>query len=112
IHYDNDDYKNGINQAQRDPSLIMYQSEFETYNLEGTQIKPEDITSWPTTLISDKSRVYKGGSWRDRAYWLNAGSRRFLDEDKSSAMIGFRCAMDRIGSPVGQNYSDKKKKKK
>jgi formylglycine-generating enzyme required for sulfatase activity len=112
IHYDNDDYKNGINQAQRDPNLIMYQSEFETYNLEGTQIKPEDITSWPTTLISDKSRVYKGGSWKDRAYWLNAGSRRFLDEDKSSAMIGFRCAMDRIGSPVGQNYSDKKKKKK
>lgn len=112
IHYDNDDYKNGINQAQRDPNLIMYQSEFETYNLEGTQIKPEDITSWPTTLISDKSRVYKGGSWRDRAYWLNAGSRRFLDEDKSTCTIGFRCAMDRIGSPVGQNYSDKKKKKR
>lgn len=112
IHYDNDDYKNGINQAQRDPNLIMYQSEFETYNLEGTQIKPEDITSWPTTLISDKSRVYKGGSWRDRAYWLNAGSRRFLDEDKSTCTIGFRCAMDRIGSPVGQNYSNKKKKKR
>jgi len=23
-----------------------------------------------TTLISDKSRVYKGGSWDDRPYWL------------------------------------------
>ncbi len=112
IHYDNDDYKNGINQAQRDPNLLMYQSEFETFNLEGTQIKPEDITSWPTTLISDKSRVFKGGSWKDRAYWLNSGSRRFLDENMSTCTIGFRCAMDRIGSPVGQNYSNKKKKKK
>jgi formylglycine-generating enzyme required for sulfatase activity len=50
------------------------------------------------TLISNKSRVYKGGSWADRAYWLSPGNRRFLDEDKGSAMIGFRCAMDRVGS--------------
>jgi hypothetical protein len=32
------------------------------------------------------------------AYWLAIGNRRFLDEDKASATIGFRCAMDRIGS--------------
>ncbi|MEV9074122.1 hypothetical protein AB0107_26560, partial [Klebsiella pneumoniae] len=36
-----------------------------------------------TTLISDKSRVYKGGSWNDRAYWLSPGTRRFLEEDQS-----------------------------
>lgn len=112
IYYDNDDRKNAINQATRDPNLIMYQNEFETYGLDGSPVKPEDRTSWPTTLISDKSRVFKGGSWRDRAYWLNAGSRRFLDEDKSTATIGFRCAMDRVGSPVGQNYGRKKQKKK
>jgi len=52
-----------------------------------------------TSLIHDKSRVYKGGSWNDRAYWLTPGARRFLDQDKSSAEIGFRCAMIRVGSP-------------
>lgn len=112
IYYNNDERKNAINQATRDPNLIMYQNEFETYGLDGNPVKPEDRTSWPTTLISDKSRVYKGGSWRDRAYWLNAGSRRFLDEDKSTCTIGFRCAMDRVGSPVGMNYGKKKEKKR
>ena len=50
-----------------------------------------------TTLISDRTRVYKGGSWKDRAYWLNPGTRRFLDQSQSTDCIGFRCAMDRVG---------------
>jgi gliding motility-associated lipoprotein GldJ len=54
-----------------------------------------------TTLISNRARVYKGGSWRDRAYYLSPGTRRFMDERKATATIGFRCAMDRVGSPVG-----------
>ncbi|MFN5031080.1 MAG: SUMF1/EgtB/PvdO family nonheme iron enzyme, partial [Flavobacteriia bacterium] len=90
IYYANDDRKNAINQANRDPNLIMYQSDHEEFGLNGAQVKPGDRTSWPTTLISDKSRVYKGGSWKDRAYWLASGSRRFLDEDKSTCTIGFR----------------------
>ncbi len=53
------------------------------------------------TLISNRTKVYKGGSWKDRAYWLVPGTRRFLDEDQSTANIGFRCAMTRVGSPVG-----------
>ncbi len=59
--------------------------------------KPSDETS----LISDRSRVYKGGSWRDRAYWMTPAARRFLDEDQSRDDIGFRCAMTRVGSPAG-----------
>ncbi|MEN8810144.1 MAG: hypothetical protein ABF272_01990, partial [Flavobacteriales bacterium] len=55
----------------------------------------------PSTLITDKSRVYKGGSWKDRAYWLSPGNRRFYDEFRSTDYIGFRCAMTRVGSPVG-----------
>jgi len=55
----------------------------------------------PASLISDKSRVYKGASWKDRAYYINPGTRRFLEQDRSSSTIGFRCAMDRIGSPTG-----------
>jgi len=54
-----------------------------------------------TSLISDRARVYKGGSWNDRAYWMTPGTRRFLDEDQSSPYLGFRCAMTRVGSPVG-----------
>lgn len=54
-----------------------------------------------TSLINDKARVYKGGSWRDRAYWLNPGTRRYLDQRQSTAYLGFRCAMVRVGSPVG-----------
>jgi gliding motility-associated lipoprotein GldJ len=50
------------------------------------------------TLISDKARVYKGGSWADRAYWLSPGTRRFMEEDKSSRTVGFRCAMIKMGS--------------
>jgi formylglycine-generating enzyme required for sulfatase activity len=54
-----------------------------------------------TTLISDKSRVIKGGSWNDRAYYLSPGVRRFMEEDQTSSTVGFRCAMDRLGSPEG-----------
>lgn len=53
-----------------------------------------------TTLVSDRSRVFKGGSWKDRAYWMVPGTRRFLDEKLARADLGFRCAMDRVGSPT------------
>jgi hypothetical protein len=53
------------------------------------------------TLVNDNARVYKGGSWKDRAYWLNPSTRRFLDQDASRDDIGFRCAMIRVGSPSG-----------
>ncbi len=58
-----------------------------------------------TSLISDKSRVYKGGSWRDPAYYLSPSVRRFMEEDKSTNYIGFRCAMTRVGS---SNHNRKK----
>lgn len=54
-----------------------------------------------TSLINDKARVFKGGSWRDRAYWLSPATRRFLDQESSRADLGFRCAMIRVGSPGG-----------
>ena len=50
------------------------------------------------SLINDKVRVYKGGSWKDVAYWMSPGTRRFLEQDSSTATIGFRCAMIRAGS--------------
>ena len=54
-----------------------------------------------TTLVNNKSRVYKGGSWNDRAYWLNPGTRRHMQQDESTAMTGFRCAMTMVGNVFG-----------
>ncbi|MCB0806192.1 MAG: SUMF1/EgtB/PvdO family nonheme iron enzyme [Bacteroidales bacterium] len=54
-----------------------------------------------TTMINDHARVYKGGSWRDNSYWMMPSTRRFLDEDHATDFIGFRCAMDRVGSDDG-----------
>ena len=52
-----------------------------------------------TTLVNDRSKVYKGGSWNDMAYWLNPATRRFMDEGDASAEVGFRCAMTMVGAP-------------
>lgn len=57
-----------------------------------------------TSLISDNSRVYKGGSWRDPAFYLSPSTRRYLDQNLSTNYIGFRCAMGRVGGA----YSGKK----
>jgi sulfatase modifying factor 1 len=51
-----------------------------------------------TSLVTNRSRVYKGGGWNDRAFWMTPGSRRYLDEKKGQANLGFRCAMIRVGS--------------
>ena len=69
-----------------------------------------------SSLITDRTRVFKGGSWKDRAYWLNPGTRRFLDQDQATDAIGFRCAMDRLGSSTSkakdhQRIGYKKRKK-
>ncbi len=56
-----------------------------------------DVYAAGQTRISDEIRVYKGGSWKDRAYWLSPGTRRFLHQESATNDIGFRCAMDLIG---------------
>ncbi|MDB5262079.1 MAG: gliding motility protein [Adhaeribacter sp.] len=50
------------------------------------------------SLITDEVRVFKGGSWKDVAYWLSPGTRRFMKQDSATATIGFRCAMINTGS--------------
>lgn len=59
------------------------------------------------TLVTDKSRVYKGGSWDDQAIWLNPASRRFLEQDEARADLGFRCAMTMLGAPEISSASGK-----
>ena len=47
--------------------------------------------------VNDSTRVYKGGSWKDRIYWLNPTTRRFMQQDECSSTVGFRCAMSLLG---------------
>jgi hypothetical protein len=68
-----------------------------------------------TTLVSDHSKVYKGGSWNDRAMWLNPATRRYMDQGEASAEVGFRCAMSMVGTseinPNGKSHFSVKKPK-
>jgi len=50
-----------------------------------------------STLISDETRVYKGGSWADREYWLDPAQRRYLPQYMATNFIGFRCVTDKLG---------------
>lgn len=72
-------------------------------NGEGGIIREYDKSNDRTTLIDDEARVYKGGSWRDRAYWLDPAQRRSLPQYSATDYIGFRCAMSRVGSKAKKN---------
>jgi gliding motility-associated lipoprotein GldJ len=58
------------------------------------------------TLVSNTTRVIKGASWKDRAYWLDPAQRRHMPEFLAADYIGFRCAMSYLGS----TSSDRKPK--
>jgi gliding motility-associated lipoprotein GldJ len=65
---------------------------------EGNLVREYDKSSKRTSLVNNEVRVYKGGSWRDRDYWLDPAQRRYFPEDMATDYIGFRCAMSRLGS--------------
>jgi formylglycine-generating enzyme len=78
----------------------MSQIEFDiadTTGLANLKKKSTDPTDILRPTVTDKTRVYKGGSWKDRIFWLNPSTRRFLEQDKSANDIGFRCAMSMTG---------------
>ena len=86
----------------------MYNSPVHTITRDdnGNIVQKEsmDTSNARTSLINDEVRVYKGGSWKDRAYWLDPSQRRYYPQDMATDYIGFRCAMSRVG--------DKSKKEK
>ncbi len=65
-----------------------------------------------TTLINNYTRVYKGGSWQDDAYWLSPGTKRHLNEDLAKSDVGFRCVIDHLGYVSGGEYEQSGKSKK
>lgn len=81
------------------PSQRMYNSpQFLTTTDSLGNVAPQKDDARRTTLVSDEVRVYKGGSWRDRAYWLDPAQRRYFPQDMATDYIGFRNAMSRVGS--------------
>lgn len=77
----------------------MYNSPIKPREIgESGLIKQQYDEELRTTLISNETRVYKGGSWQDRAYWLDPAHRRYLPQYMATNYIGFRCATDRLGA--------------
>lgn len=65
---------------------------------DGGIVRAYDKSNKRTSLITDEVRVYKGGSWKDRAYWLDPAQRRYISQYNATNYIGFRCAMSRVGA--------------
>jgi gliding motility-associated lipoprotein GldJ len=73
----------------------------------GKIVREYDKDNDRTSLINDEVRVYKGGSWKDREYWLDPAQRRYFPQDMATDYIGFRCAMSRVGSKSKQKNKTK-----
>ncbi len=73
----------------------------------GNLIREYDKSNNRTSLINDQVRVFKGGSWKDREYWLDPAQRRYYPEDMATDYIGFRCAMSRVGSKTKRKNKTK-----
>jgi len=92
-NYRDGDLQSSMDFAEKDTTSEVYQK--------GSKNMYVNDQYEQSSLINDNVRVYKGGSWKDRAYFLSPGTRRFLLETESRDDIGFRCAMTRVGSPTG-----------
>lgn len=98
FNYRKADYRNYLD---GDAISVQERGVLDTVGYEGTESMYVNTAQQPNSLISDEVRVYKGGSWKDRAYWLSPGERRFLKQTEARDDLGFRCAMTRVGSPGG-----------
>ncbi len=103
----NDDEENEDSEASQ--TRKMYNSPKHSISRDslGNIIREYDKTNDRSSLINDEVRVYKGGSWKDREYWLDPAQRRYFPQDMATDYIGFRCAMSRVGS---KSKSKNKKK--
>jgi gliding motility-associated lipoprotein GldJ len=109
---DNRDYRDGDKPSTRyyqtfsdfdeplEDSKRMYNSptHFVAADSTGDMIREYDQNINRTTMVNNEVRVFKGGSWRDRDYWLDPAQRRYFPQDMATDYIGFRNAMSRVGS--------------
>jgi gliding motility-associated lipoprotein GldJ len=116
---DNRDYRDGdigstryfdqffgyAEEEEANPNKRMYNSPQHLVGKDslGNLLKEYDRSNLRTTLIDNETRVYKGGSWKDRAYWLDPAQRRYLPQYMATDYIGFRCAVSRVGAKAKRN---------
>ena len=98
---------------KRPESTAMYDAPTPTRSIDddGNIRYNKDKSGKRTSLITDEVRVYKGGSWKDRAYWLDPAQRRYLPQYISTDHIGFRGAMSRVGSKSKSKKTARHKRK-
>ncbi|MGQ2118841.1 gliding motility lipoprotein GldJ [Ornithobacterium rhinotracheale] len=102
--YEDGDYRSSldIGKAETEPNATdpnMYNSPVRRFRVtdDGRVVLEKDPKE-RYTEISNRTRVIKGGSWKDNIYWLDPGQRRFLDEGSATSWIGFRVAQDYTGA--------------
>jgi gliding motility-associated lipoprotein GldJ len=98
FNYRKSDYRNF---KDGDVESVHEAGEKTTLAYEGSSTMYVNEGEERLSLLNDQVRVFKGGSWKDRAYWLSPGERRYLIETESRDDLGFRCAMTRVGTPTG-----------
>lgn len=91
---DKRDFKDGDLETRLDTDYPLDTLGLSEEQMEKVKYDPTDILA---PHITKTTRVYKGGSWNDRIYWLNPTTRRYMDQSKASNTIGFRCAMTILG---------------
>lgn len=102
---DNRNFRDGDNNSSRYYNAFAEEQTvtIDSLDPDNTYNVPDNSTE-KNILDEDRIRVVKGGSWRDRAYWLDPAQRRYFPQDMSTDYIGFRNAMSRVGShSMGKN---------
>ena len=106
-NYRDGDYQSSLDSGGTPPSdsseFNMYNSVKPTFivNKNGSVVLQKDKNK-ATSQINDYSRVVKGGSWLDSAYWLDPGQRRFKNQMKGYGWVGFRVAQDAKNTKGGR----------
>ena len=108
LRFANDFDPNDADQDEKVTTSQMYDAPEHRAEIVNDSLERKwDDSDTRNSLVNDKVRVFKGGSWRDRAYWLDPAQRRYFPEEMASDYIGFRCAMSRVGPK-----SDSKRKRR
>ncbi len=100
---DNRDFRDGDSESSR----FFLNGEEQNENMYNSPSEESSSTN-RSSLISNDSRVYKGGSWLDRSYYLDPAQRRYFPEYMTTNYIGFRCAMSYLGE--SRNVTKPKKR--
>ncbi len=84
-----------------------YNKSYAIDYLDGDSLSRAIYSYGVTTLVSDKSRVYKGGSWNDMPYWLSPGTRRLHAGRSKQQQHWFPLRHDPLWCARRHNYKAK-----